>query len=352
MNRFVVALLLCLSFALSSHAQTESFWTTSTVPANTTGNDKSSVELGLRFSSNVAGNVTGARVYSAKNSGGTHTVHLWNSNRTFLATARLPACTGWTTVNFASAIAVTSGSTYTISYHTTEYPWNTEFFTAAMTSGNLTAPANAGVYVYGSSPAYPLSSWRAANYWVDVLFTPSTATATYTVSGTVGIGGATVTLSGASSDSTMASSGGAYSFTGLANGKYTVTPSRAGYTFNPPSQDVTITSKNLTTVNFTASLAPPSITSLSPASGPIGTVVAIGGTNFGATQGTVNFDGTAAPVTSWRASSIVVTVPSGANSGNVVVTKPPLNVSEPHSSGFRSQSGHQSVPLAPVINGH
>src|ERR1700730_13570375 len=78
MNRFVVALLLCLSFALSSHAQTESFWTTSTVPANTTGNDKSSVELGLRFSSNVAGNVTGARVYCAKNSGGTHTVHLWN----------------------------------------------------------------------------------------------------------------------------------------------------------------------------------------------------------------------------------------------------------------------------------
>lgn len=155
MNRFVVALLLCLSFALSSHAQTESFWTTSTVPAKTTGNDKSSVELGLRFSSNVAVNVTGARVYCAKNSSGTHTVHLWNSNRTSLATARLPAYTGWTTVNFASAIAVTSGSTYTISYHTTEYPWNTEFFTAAMTSGNLTAPANAGVYVYGSSPAYP-----------------------------------------------------------------------------------------------------------------------------------------------------------------------------------------------------
>src|SRR5579863_7122124 len=144
MKHFFAGLLLCLSFASFAQAQTQSFWTTSTVPANTTGNDTSPVELGLRFSSNVAGNVTGARVYCATNSSGTHTVHLWNSNGTSLATATLPACTGWTAVNFASSIAVTAGSMYTISYHTTEYPWNTSFFTAAVTSGNLTAPANAG----------------------------------------------------------------------------------------------------------------------------------------------------------------------------------------------------------------
>ncbi|ERR1017187_3945038 len=116
MQRCAVALVLCLSFAVSIHAQTESLWTTSTVPANTTGNDSSSVELGLRFSSNVAGSVTGARIYCASNSSGTHTVHLWNSTGTSLGTVTLPACSGWTAVNFASSIAVTAGSTYTISY--------------------------------------------------------------------------------------------------------------------------------------------------------------------------------------------------------------------------------------------
>ena len=66
----------------------------------------------------------------------------------------------------------------------------------------------------------------------------------------------------------------------------------------------------------------PSITSLSPTSGAVGTSVTITGTSFGATQGTstVTFNGTAATTTSWSATSIVAPVPSGATTGNVVVT--------------------------------
>lgn len=227
-------LFLFFNFALS--AQTESFWTTSTVPANIKGNDADSVELGLRFSSNVAGSVTGGRVYCATNSSGTHTVHLWNSKGTSLATATLPTCSGWTAINFSSPIAVTAGATYTISYHTTQYPWNTEFFKAAVISGNLTAPANADVYVYGKSPAYPSSTWEASNYWVDVLFVAGAAPpppTTYTLTGNAGVADATVALSGAKAAATTASSAGAYSFTGLANGTYTVTPTSTGYTSVP-----------------------------------------------------------------------------------------------------------------------
>ena len=68
--------------------------------------------------------------------------------------------------------------------------------------------------------------------------------------------------------------------------------------------------------------ATPNIVSLGPASGPVGTSVTITGTNFGTTQGTstVTFNGTAATPTSWSATSIVVPVPSGATTGNVVVT--------------------------------
>ena len=67
--------------------------------------------------------------------------------------------------------------------------------------------------------------------------------------------------------------------------------------------------------------SPPSITSLSPTSGPAGTTVTIAGANFGSTQGTstVTFNGTAASPTSWSATSIVVPVPGGATTGPVVV---------------------------------
>ena len=176
MRTFATAALLYLPFVLSIGAQTQSFWTTSAVPANPTGNDETSVELGLIFSPNVGGNVTGTRVYCATNSSGVHSVHLWDSNGNQLASATLPACVGWTAVNFATPVPVSAGSTYTISYHTTEYPWDAGFFSSPITSGNLSAPANAGVYAYGDSPTYPTESWDASNYWVDVLFIPSGST--------------------------------------------------------------------------------------------------------------------------------------------------------------------------------
>src|SRR5206468_12067527 len=67
---------------------------------------------------------------------------------------------------------------------------------------------------------------------------------------------------------------------------------------------------------------PPTITSLTPASGPVATPITIAGSGFGATQGasSVTFNGTTATPTSWSATSIVVPVPAGATTGTVVVT--------------------------------
>ena len=66
-------------------------------------------------------------------------------------------------------------------------------------------------------------------------------------------------------------------------------------------------------------LADPTITSLSPASGPIGATVMITGTNFGQTQGTsiVSFNGLLAAATNWSATAVAATVPNGATTGNV-----------------------------------
>jgi gliding motility-associated-like protein len=67
---------------------------------------------------------------------------------------------------------------------------------------------------------------------------------------------------------------------------------------------------------------PPTITSFAPASGPVGTTVTITGTNFSTTpaNNTVQFNGTAAVVTTSTATSITTTVPVGATTGKISVT--------------------------------
>jgi hypothetical protein len=111
-------------------------------------------------------------------------------------------------------------------------------------------------------------------------------TQTYSISGTIspaaGGGGATVTLSGAANATTTANSSGNFTFTSLANGTYTVTPSRAGYTFNPSSLNVTVSGANVTTgLNFTATAQGGQTFSvsgtISPTTGGSGATVSLSG---------------------------------------------------------------------------
>ena len=88
--------------------------------------------------------------------------------------------------------------------------------------------------------------------------------------------------------------------------------------------------------------AAPVVTSLSQTSGAIGASVTINGTNFGAAQGgsTVTFNGTAVTsVSSWTNTALVVHVPAGATTGNVVVT---VGSQASNSTAF-------TIVLAPVV---
>src|SRR5260221_1194400 len=134
---------------------------------------------------------------------------------------------------------------------------------------------------------------------VVVTFTAPTSAASGTFAG--GVNTATTNASGVATSATFTANG-------TAGGPYNVVASATG-----------ATSANFSLTNVAA--APPSISTLSLTQGPVGAKITISGSNFGAPQGssTVTFNNTTAASTNWSASSIDVTVPSGATTGNVVV---------------------------------
>lgn len=121
--------------------------------------------------------------------------------------------------------------------------------------------------------------------------TPQTGS-THAISGTIaGTGGLAmaVTLSGAD-DATATSDGtGRYVFGGLADGTYTITPSRAGWTFVPATRTVAVAGGDLVAQDFTGSMSGGSAHTLSgTVSGSVveGVTVALDGTSVSSTTTT------------------------------------------------------------------
>ena len=153
-----------------------SLFSSSATPAVASDSDTGSVELGVKFSSTVAGTVSAIKFYKGVGNTGTHTGTIWSSSGTAIATATFSAetATGWQTATFSNPVTIAPGETYTASYHAPNgrYADTTNFFTAPTSSGPLTMQNNAGVYAYGGSSLFPTSSYNSTNYWVDVVFNP------------------------------------------------------------------------------------------------------------------------------------------------------------------------------------
>ncbi len=112
----------------------------------------------------------------------------------------------------------------------------------------------------------------------------SSAPATYSISGTVILSdaaqsGVTITLTGGTTTTTDAS--GNYRFTGLANGNYTVTPSKTGYAFSPVSLAVSVSGADVTGKNFAATVAATTYSVSGTVSGATGVTINLSGTNTG-----------------------------------------------------------------------
>jgi VCBS repeat-containing protein len=158
-----------------------------TVPPVPDSADGNPYELGVKFKSDIDGFITGIRYYKSASNTGTHVGNLWLTNGTKLATATFAGETqsGWQEVLFTSPVPITAGTSYVASYHTNvgHYAATNDYFTtASVDSPPLHAPtsliaAGNGVFIGGES-AFPVTTFRDTNYWVDVVFSPTSSDTT------------------------------------------------------------------------------------------------------------------------------------------------------------------------------
>ena len=161
-----------------------SLFTASNTPAQTNLTDSSPLEVGVKFQSSVAGQITALKFYRSSGDTGSDLLDLWTSTGTNLASVTFTntAASGWQTVNLSTPVSIAANTTYVASYHTSGFYVATgNFFATDFTSGVLTAPSTTtaggnGVYAYGGSSTtgiFPTSTFGAANYWADVVFVSS-----------------------------------------------------------------------------------------------------------------------------------------------------------------------------------
>ncbi|MGD9863062.1 MAG: DUF4082 domain-containing protein [Pseudodonghicola sp.] len=141
--------------------------------------ESQTLQIGTIFSASQPGEVTALKYFRAAGDAGDTDVragYLWDSSGTLLAEVQFssaPGEYGWQTAQLNAPVALQAGQQYVVSYQTADnYVASEYFFGSDMTEpyGILSAPVNGGVFALGSGPVFPVSSYHASNYWVDVSF--------------------------------------------------------------------------------------------------------------------------------------------------------------------------------------
>ena len=149
-------------------------------PSIASVDDSQPVELGLRFTPEVDGFVSGVRFYKGAANTGQHSGALWDATGAKLAGVVFgtESATGWQTAEFATPVQVYAGQEYTVSYTAPQggYSMQARFWpytpkTSPITVSSAVGTAAAGVY--GVAGTRPTSAWGESNYFVDLVFTKS-----------------------------------------------------------------------------------------------------------------------------------------------------------------------------------
>ena len=230
-------------------------------PATIDSGDTNSTTVGVKFSSEAYGSVTGIRFYKAPANVGAHTASLWSASGTQLASANFTTetATGWQQVSFSTPVLIQPNTTYVAGYLAPKGHYSdtaSQFAFSGVSNPPLSALANLtsanGVYAYNSKLTFPTSTAGATNYWVNVDFEPAAVPGQVTsVNATPGNGSASLTWSAPANGGPVTT----YTITPY-SGSEAQTPTTV--TGSPPATSTTITGlSNGTSYTFTVQASNP-----------------------------------------------------------------------------------------------
>jgi len=177
MARLLVVFACALAVTHPAAAQQTLF--TNQIPSLTNlcdGSPCSSYELGMKFRSSVAGQVTAIRYFKDANEpAGNHVGHIWDLSGNLLATTTFLNETGngWQQQALGAPLSIQANTTYIVSVNLVSHYVDTPGgLVTAVVNGALSSVADGMNGVLGNSGTFPAQSFNSSNYFRDIVFTP------------------------------------------------------------------------------------------------------------------------------------------------------------------------------------
>ncbi|MBD2772090.1 DUF4082 domain-containing protein [Iningainema tapete] len=137
-------------------------------------------ELGLKFQSTRAGQITAIRYWKAVSETGSHVGRIWSSTGTILASINFTSETasGWQQQALTTPLNIQANTTYVVTVNTNGFfavTYNGAL-TNSVVNGDLRTVADNNNGVYGNPGTLPTNSYQNANYFRDIVFVASNTT--------------------------------------------------------------------------------------------------------------------------------------------------------------------------------
>lgn len=144
--------------------------------------DGQAIDVGAKFRSTSAGQVTGLRFFRSAANEGVNTGSIWSAAGTLLGQVTFAngASPGWKEATLPSSVAISANTTYIVSLHSASGVYNAtnSYLVTTSANGSLKFLADGedganGLYEYSATPIFPAQTFESSFYWVDIVFEAS-----------------------------------------------------------------------------------------------------------------------------------------------------------------------------------
>ncbi|MDZ8055084.1 MAG: N,N-dimethylformamidase beta subunit family domain-containing protein [Aulosira sp. ZfuVER01] len=256
---------------------------TNQIPSDTNASyNGNSFEVGMKFRSAIAGQITAIRFWKADSETGNHTGNIWSATGTKLATVNFineTASGGWQQQSLDAPINIQANTTYIVSVNANNHwPQTYQGLANPIVNGDLSSVADGSNGVYSAPSTFPTNTYLNANYFCDIVFVSVTVPTITRVSGNNQSGATGATLpnplvvlikdnngnpqSGVPVNFAVTSGGGSISTTSIStdgNGQAStiLTLGQAPGAVTPVTNTVSAMASGIGSVTFSATAIPP-----------------------------------------------------------------------------------------------